>query len=85
VWTNQSCVQRDGHLPAPAGNTISDTSQDAIGVLGHLLPTLRQIDTYFQLDVICRLTKGALNPLVQVINKDSPGWTPLLIPGEHHS
>ena len=36
VQPHQSWVQRDNHLPAPAGNTISDTSQDAIGLLGHL-------------------------------------------------
>ena len=28
-------MQRDNHF-APAGDTISDTSQDAIGLLGHL-------------------------------------------------
>ena len=29
-------AQWEDHLPAPAVNTISDTSQDAIGLLGHL-------------------------------------------------
>ena len=28
------------------------------------LPTLRQIDTTFQLGVICKLTEGTLNPLI---------------------
>jgi len=128
------------HLPTPAGHTIPDTSQDAVGLLGHLgtllahvqlvvdqhsqvlfrqaafqpllpkpvalhgavvikvqdpalgfveshtvglgpliqsvqvplqsLPTLEQIDTPTQPSVICKLTEGALNPLVQTINKD---------------
>jgi len=34
------------------------------------LPTLKQIDTPAQLGVICKLTEGALNPLIQVFDKD---------------
>ncbi|KAK4816954.1 hypothetical protein QYF61_025874 [Mycteria americana] len=34
------------------------------------LPTLKQINTPTQLGVICKLTEGALNPLVQIIDKD---------------
>ncbi|KAK4824303.1 LOW QUALITY PROTEIN: hypothetical protein QYF61_013048 [Mycteria americana] len=130
----------DNHFPTPAGHTISDTSQDAIGLLGHLgtllahiqpavdqhpqvlfpwaafqplfpkpvalhgivvtqvqdlalglvkphtigpspsiqpvqislqsLPPLKQINTPTQLGVICKLTEGALDPLVQIIDKD---------------
>ncbi|KAK4830689.1 hypothetical protein QYF61_012858 [Mycteria americana] len=125
---------------SPAGHTISDTSQDAIGLVGHLgtllahiqaavnqhpqvlfhraafqplfpkpvalhgvvvtqvqdpalglvkphtigpspsiqpvqvplqsLPTLQQINTSTQFGVICKLTEGALDPLVQIIDKD---------------
>ena len=33
---NQSQVQRDSHLPSPSDYTISDTSWDAIGLLGYL-------------------------------------------------
>ncbi|GAB0183390.1 mitochondrial enolase superfamily member 1 [Grus japonensis] len=33
------------------------------------LPTLKQINTPAQFGVICKLTEGALNPLVQIINK----------------
>jgi len=33
------------------------------------LPTLEQIDTPTQLGVICKLTEGALNPLIQMIDK----------------
>ncbi|KAK4819028.1 hypothetical protein QYF61_024182 [Mycteria americana] len=124
------------HFPSPAGHTISDTSQDAIGFLGHLgtllahiqpavnqhpqvllcwaafqplfpkpvalhgvavaqvqdpalslvephtigpspsiqpvqsLPTLQQINTPARLGVICKLTEGALDPFIQIIDKD---------------
>jgi len=34
------------------------------------LPTLKQIDTPTQRGVICKLTEGALNPLIQIIDKD---------------
>ncbi|KAK4814185.1 hypothetical protein QYF61_011908 [Mycteria americana] len=133
--------ERDDHYPSPAGHTIFDTSQDAIGLLGHLgtllahtqlavdqqpqvlfclaafqplfpkpvalhgvivaqvqdpalglvephtvglspsiqpvhiplqsLPTLKQINTPTQLGVICKLTEGALDPFIQIIDKDS--------------
>ncbi|KAK4826361.1 LOW QUALITY PROTEIN: hypothetical protein QYF61_007955, partial [Mycteria americana] len=36
VWPHQCRVQGHDHCPTPAGHTISDTSQDAIGLLGHL-------------------------------------------------
>ncbi|KAK4827144.1 hypothetical protein QYF61_014738 [Mycteria americana] len=34
------------------------------------LPTLKQINTPAQLGVICKLTEGALDPLIQIIDKD---------------
>jgi len=34
------------------------------------LPTHKQINTPSQLGVICKLTEGALNPLIQIIDKD---------------
>ncbi|KAK4827707.1 LOW QUALITY PROTEIN: hypothetical protein QYF61_020985 [Mycteria americana] len=34
------------------------------------LPTLKQINTPAQLGVVCKLTEGALDPLVQIIDKD---------------
>ena len=40
VRLQQSSVQGDGLLLAPAGNAIFDTSQDAIGLLGHLCTLL---------------------------------------------
>ncbi|KAJ7423221.1 hypothetical protein BTVI_10719 [Pitangus sulphuratus] len=36
VWPHQCQVQGDDHFPSLAGHTISDTSQDAIGLLGNL-------------------------------------------------
>ncbi|KAK4811279.1 hypothetical protein QYF61_023331 [Mycteria americana] len=136
VRPQQCQVQGHNHFPSPAGHTISDTSQDALDLLGHLgtllahiqaavnqhsqvlfcqaafqplfpkpvalhgvavaqvqdlalglvkphtidlgpsiqpvqtLPPLKQINTPTQLGVICKLTEGALNPLIQIIDKD---------------
>ncbi|KAK4825904.1 hypothetical protein QYF61_003399 [Mycteria americana] len=140
VRPHQCRVQGHDHFPSPAGHTIFDTSQDAIGFLGHLgtllahiqlavdqhpqvlfcqaafqprfpkpvalhgvvvtqvqdpalslvephtirlgpsiqpaqvplqsLPTLKQINTPTQLGVTCKLTEGALDPFVQIIDKD---------------
>ncbi|KAK4825833.1 hypothetical protein QYF61_002956 [Mycteria americana] len=135
VQPHQCRVQGHDHFPSPAGHAIFDTSQDAIGLLGHLgtllahiqaavnqhpqvlfclaacqplfpkpvalhgvvhpalgfvephtiglgpsiqpvqvplqsLPTLKQINTPTQLGVICKLTEGALDPLIQIIDKD---------------
>ncbi|KAK4807115.1 hypothetical protein QYF61_018456 [Mycteria americana] len=140
VRSHHCQVQGHDHFPSPAGHTIFDTSQDAIGFLGHLgtllahiqlavnqhpqdllclaafqplfpkpvalhgvvmtqvqdlalglvkphtidlgpsiqpvqiplwsLSALKQINTPTQLGVICKLTEGALDPLVQIIDKD---------------
>ncbi|KAK4824915.1 hypothetical protein QYF61_021430 [Mycteria americana] len=112
VRPHQCRVQGDNHFPTPAGHAIFDTSQDAIGFLGHLgtllahvqaavnqysqillcraafqplfpkpvalhgvavaqsLPTLEQINTPTQLGVIGKLTEGALDPFIQIIDKD---------------
>ncbi|KAK4817898.1 hypothetical protein QYF61_002282 [Mycteria americana] len=140
VQPHQCQVQGHDHFPTPAGHTIFDTSQDAIGFLGRLgtllahiqpavdqhpwvllcqaafqplfpkpvalhgvavaqvqdlalslvkphtidlgpsiqpvqvplqsLPTLQQINTPTQLGVICKLTEGALDPFVQIIDED---------------
>ncbi|KAK4821205.1 hypothetical protein QYF61_015773 [Mycteria americana] len=140
VRPHQCRVQGHDHFPTPAGHAIFDTSQDAIGFLGHLgtllahiqvavnqhphvlfclaafqplfpkpvalhgvavaqvqdlalglvkphtidlgpliqpvqvplqsLPTLQQTNTPTQLGVICKLTEGALDPFIQIIDKD---------------
>jgi len=36
----------------------------------HSLPTLETIDTPAQFGVICKLTEGQLNRLIQIIDKD---------------
>ncbi|KAJ7399799.1 hypothetical protein BTVI_110333 [Pitangus sulphuratus] len=43
VWLHQCQVQEDDHCPGPAGLTISDTGQDAIGLLGHLGTLLARV------------------------------------------
>ncbi|KAK4811485.1 hypothetical protein QYF61_010384 [Mycteria americana] len=156
VQPHQCRVQEHDHFPSPAGHAIFDTSQDAIGFLGHLgtllahiqgavnqhpqvllcwaafqplfpkpvalhvvavtqvqdlalglvkphtigpspwiqpvrvplqsLPPLKQINTPAQLGVVCKLTEGALDPFVQIIDKDikqdwpntEPWGTPLV-------
>ncbi|KAK4818922.1 hypothetical protein QYF61_022099 [Mycteria americana] len=105
VQPHQCRVQGHDHFPSPAGHTIFDTSQDAIGFLGHLGTLLAhiqpavnqhpqvllcqaafqplfpkpvalhgvvvaQINTPAQLGVICKLTEGALDPFIQIIDKD---------------
>ncbi|KAK4828526.1 hypothetical protein QYF61_026948 [Mycteria americana] len=140
VRPHQCQVQGHNHFPTPAGHTIADTSQDAIGFLGHLgtllahiqpavnqhpqvlfcqaafqplfpkpvvlhgvavaqvqdlalslvephtigpspsiqpvqiplqsLPTFQQTNTPTQLGVICKLTEGALDPFIHIIDKD---------------
>ncbi|KAK4820903.1 hypothetical protein QYF61_008135 [Mycteria americana] len=140
VRPHQCRVQGHDHFCSPAGHAIFDTSQDAIGFLGHLgtllahtqpavsqhpqvlfcqaafqplfpkpvalhgvavaqvqdlalglvephtidlspsiqpvqvplqsLPPLKQINTPTQLGVICKLTEGALDPFIQIIDKD---------------
>ncbi|KAK4810949.1 hypothetical protein QYF61_013357 [Mycteria americana] len=140
VRPHQCRVQGHDHFPSPAGHTIPDTSQDAVGFLGHLgtllahiqvavnqhpqvlfcraafqplfpkpvalhgvvvaqvqdpalslvkphtidlgpsiqpvqvplqsLLTLKEINTPTQCGVVCKLTEGALDPFVQIIDKD---------------
>ncbi|KAK4812373.1 hypothetical protein QYF61_018823 [Mycteria americana] len=143
VRPHQCRVQGHDHCPSPAGHAIFDTSQDAIGFLGHLgtllahiqaavnqhpqvlfclaafqplfpkpvalhgvavaqgqdlalglvkphtigpspsiqpvqvplqspltLKSLPTLNTPAQLGVICRLTEGALDPFIQIIDKD---------------
>ncbi|KAK4820115.1 hypothetical protein QYF61_020347, partial [Mycteria americana] len=43
VRPHQCRVQGHDHFPSPAGHAISDTSQDAIGLLGHLGTLLAHI------------------------------------------
>ena len=45
VQAQQCRVQRDDHLPVPAGCTISDASQDATGLLVHLGTLLAHVQS----------------------------------------
>ena len=38
-------LQRDNNFPAPAGHTVFNTSQDAIGLLGHLGTLLAHVQS----------------------------------------
>ncbi|RMC22279.1 hypothetical protein DUI87_00590 [Hirundo rustica rustica] len=49
VWSDQCRVQGKNELPAPAGHTIPDPGQDAIGPLGHLGTLLAHVDQYSQI------------------------------------
>ncbi|KAK4830413.1 hypothetical protein QYF61_010944 [Mycteria americana] len=139
VWPHQCRVQQHDHFPSPAGHTVPDTSQEAVGFLGYLgtllahiqlavdqqpqvlfrqaafqplfpkpvalhgvvvtqvqdptlrlvephtiglgpliqsvqiplqsLPTLKQVNTPAHFGVICKLTEGALDPFIQIIEK----------------
>ena len=40
-----------------------------------ILPTLKHINAPTQLFLICKLTEGALNPLIQIIDKDIKSLT----------
>ncbi|RMC19187.1 hypothetical protein DUI87_03792 [Hirundo rustica rustica] len=45
VWPHQCRVQGQNELPAPAGHSIPDLGQDAIGPLGHLGTLLAHVQT----------------------------------------
>ncbi|KAK4823617.1 hypothetical protein QYF61_004220 [Mycteria americana] len=57
------------HLLAPHTVGLGPSIQP-VQVPLQSLPTLKQINTPDQLGVICKLTEGALNPFVQIIDKD---------------
>jgi len=60
VQPQRCCLQRDSYLPAPDGNTISDTSQDPFG-LGHLGTLLARVQP--------STNKHPQIPSLQLINK----------------
>ncbi|KAK4828634.1 hypothetical protein QYF61_000282 [Mycteria americana] len=63
VQPHQCPVQGHDHFPTPAGHTISDTSQDAVGLLGHLgtLPAHIQLAVNQHPQVLFR--RAAFQPL----------------------
>ncbi|KAK4826411.1 hypothetical protein QYF61_008944 [Mycteria americana] len=62
---------QDPALGLVESHTIGlSTSIQPVQILPQSLPTLKQINTPAQLGVICKLTEGALDPFVQIIDKD---------------
>ncbi|KAK4827917.1 hypothetical protein QYF61_022365, partial [Mycteria americana] len=53
----------DNHFPSPAGHTISDTSQDAVGFLGHLGTLLAHIQLAVNQNPQVLLCQAAFQPL----------------------
>ncbi|XP_065509066.1 olfactory receptor 14J1-like, partial [Caloenas nicobarica] len=68
------------HLKPPS---ISSPSLDlVVSVLYSVVPP--QIDTPTQFRVICKLTEGALDPFIQIIDKEIKQNWPYTEPWEHH-
>ncbi|KAK4826382.1 hypothetical protein QYF61_008053 [Mycteria americana] len=63
VRPHQCRVQGDNHFPSPAGHAISDTSQDAIGFLGHLGTLLAHIQAAVNQHPQVLLCQAAFQPL----------------------
>ncbi|KAK4812905.1 LOW QUALITY PROTEIN: hypothetical protein QYF61_027299 [Mycteria americana] len=63
VQPHQCRVQGDDHCPSPAGHTISDTSQDAIGHLGHLGTLLAHTQPAVNQHAQVLLCRAAFQPL----------------------
>ncbi|KAK4812358.1 LOW QUALITY PROTEIN: hypothetical protein QYF61_018808 [Mycteria americana] len=92
VQPHQCQVQGDDHCPSPAGHTISDTSQDAVGLLGHLGTLLAHIqlaiNQYPQVYPVCRQQAWChedrpmiKNPKILLVTPGSePGPPPLHFP-----
>ncbi|KAK4816851.1 hypothetical protein QYF61_023973 [Mycteria americana] len=63
VRPHQCRVQGHDHFPSPAGHTIPDTSQDAIGLLGHLGTLLAHIQLAVNQHSHILLCRAAFQPL----------------------
>ncbi|KAK4809893.1 hypothetical protein QYF61_023380, partial [Mycteria americana] len=63
VRPHQCRVQGHGHCPRPAGHTIADTSQDAIGFLGHLGTLLAHVQVAVDQHPQVLLCRGPFQPL----------------------
>ncbi|GAB0203357.1 hypothetical protein GRJ2_002801300 [Grus japonensis] len=64
VRPHQSRVQGDHHFPSPAGYTISDTSQDAVGLLSHLGTLLAHIQLAIDQHPQVLFYQAAFQPLL---------------------
>ncbi|KAK4823178.1 hypothetical protein QYF61_027082 [Mycteria americana] len=63
VRPHQCQAQGDNHFPSPAGHTISDTSQDAVGLLGHLGTLLAHIQLAIDQHPQVLFCQAAFQPL----------------------
>ncbi|KAK4832999.1 hypothetical protein QYF61_027023 [Mycteria americana] len=63
VRPHQCRVQGDNHFPSPAGHTISDTNQDAVGCLGHLGTLLAHIQVAVNQHPQVLFHRAAFQPL----------------------
>ncbi|GAB0199151.1 hypothetical protein GRJ2_002380500 [Grus japonensis] len=63
MWPHQSQVQGDDHCPGPAGHTIPDTSQDAVGCLGHLGTLLAHVQSAVNQHSQVLFLQAAFQPL----------------------
>jgi len=64
VWPHQCRVQGHDHLPTPAGHTIPDTSQDSVGLLGHLGRLLAHVQLPVDQHPKVLLHQAAFQPLL---------------------
>ncbi|KAK4832875.1 hypothetical protein QYF61_025971 [Mycteria americana] len=58
-----TAFEGDDHFPSPAGHTISDTSQDGVGLLGHLGTLLAHVQLAVKQYPQVLLCQAALQPL----------------------
>ncbi|KAK4831627.1 hypothetical protein QYF61_018567 [Mycteria americana] len=63
VRPHQCRVQGDNHFPTPAGHTISNTSQNAIGFLGHLGTPLAHVQPAVNQHSQVLFPRAAFQPL----------------------
>ncbi|KAK4828611.1 hypothetical protein QYF61_000063 [Mycteria americana] len=77
VRPHQCQVQGHDHFPSPAGPTIFDTSQDAIGFLGHLGTLLAHIQAAVSQHPQVLFCQAAFQPLFP-----KPGWGLNHFPGQ---
>jgi len=64
VQPHQGRVQGHNHLPAPAGHTIPETSQEAVGFLGHLSTLLAHVQPAANQHTKVRFCQAAFQPLL---------------------
>jgi len=64
VRPHKCWVQEHDHLPTPAGHTIPDTSQDAVGLLGHLGTLLAHVQLAVNQHSQVHLRWAAFQPLL---------------------